>query len=64
MTRLEADVQEDQLVVLLGSLDGLVVQQLPRHQCVCMGPHIWAVALGSSVLERRQSGNNGFGELR
>ena len=50
---LVANMQEYELVLLLGKLDSLVVQQLPVHQRVGIVRDVRALAIASPVPQRR-----------
>lgn len=49
---LEANVEEDQLVLRPRPLGGLIVEQLPGNSTIGMASHVWAFALPDSVHQR------------
>lgn len=63
MARLEANIHENKLVLLLCPMCCLVVEELPCDRRGGVGADIWAGALGGSVLEGWEVRDGGFGEL-
>jgi hypothetical protein len=52
----EANVHKNGLVLGGGAGESVLVEQLPGHGCLGMASNVWAVALASTVAERREVG--------